>query len=227
MNKWTLTEIIPPINMHIGEYIISIASTYMLDDGKTKILIDPGAQIISPILLGKLNELRVDKKDIDYIIVTHMHADHYYNIVFFPEAQLIVNKKCVDDWRKRMATMLGEKRASSLENLILGERKVIFIEEEKLEFFNGLEIISVNLHQPGHLIVLVETDRGCEAITGDALLLPIWDVIRILTGEIVVKIPELVSLLNMLMEKCSKIHQGHFSAIDVRKVKKFINAMKS
>jgi len=57
--------------------MISIASTYLIDNEEIRILVDPGAQIISPTLLGRLNGLGISKEDISYVIVTHMHADHY------------------------------------------------------------------------------------------------------------------------------------------------------
>ena len=47
--KWILTAIIPT-TISVGGYMISIASTYLIDNEEIRILVDPRAQIISPTL---------------------------------------------------------------------------------------------------------------------------------------------------------------------------------
>ncbi len=88
--------------------------------------------------------------------------------------------------------------------------------------FDGIKVILTNLHQPGHIILIVNTHRGKEAITGDTLLLPYWDAYRLLTGEISVRNEELRNLFSYLIERVDIIHQGHMPPIYVRELIEYI-----
>lgn len=218
LSNWKLVELIPPVSIFSGSYIFSIASSYLLL-GDVNIIVDPGAQIVSLTLLRKLEELNVNRRDIDYVLLTHMHGDHYFNTVFFHDAEIIVHKRSVDAWKSSMVNRYGESKSKLMYELIFGERNVRFLSGEKVELFKGLEIISTNIHQPGHLIVLVRTDKGCEALTGDAISLTVWDLIAILQGEMELKNREYRKILNYLLDKCDIVHQSHYPPLYVKKIK--------
>lgn len=218
---WKLIELIPPTTIFMNDNIMNIASSYLLMGEKNVILVDPGADIVYPLLKMKLGRLGIERDRVRYIILTHMHSDHFFNVVYFPRAKIVVSKKCVDSWRESLRRTFVEETAERFYELIFATHDITYIDSGG-NLFDGIEIISTNLYQPGHLILIVNTHRGKEAITGDALLLPYWDAYRLLTGEISVRNEELRNLFRYLIERVDIIHQGHMPPIYVRELIEYI-----
>ncbi|MEX0569256.1 MAG: MBL fold metallo-hydrolase, partial [Candidatus Njordarchaeota archaeon] len=69
---WQLVELIPPTTIFIDENVMNVASSYVLVRNEDIILVDPGADIIYPLLRMKLSRLGIKKDEIKYIVLTHM-----------------------------------------------------------------------------------------------------------------------------------------------------------
>lgn len=220
---WQLVELIPPTTIFIDENVMNVASSYVLVRNEDIILVDPGADIIYPLLRMKLSRLGIKKDEIKYIVLTHMHSDHFFNTVYFPEAKIVLGKKCIEFWWRSLKKAFREDTAKRYYDLIFAGREIIYIGPRGNDLFGGIEIISTNLHQPGHLILIVDTQRGKEAVTGDALLLPYWDAYRLLAREISVKNKELEAMLRYPIKRVNIIHQSHMPPIYVQELVEYIS----
>ena len=209
MNTWKVFELIPPIDIFFGKYILPISSTYLLDNGETRILVDPGFPITLKFIIRELQEMKIGLSDIDYVIITHLHTDHYLSIMFFPKTRVVVSRKALSTLKENMSKNYDAEFTSQLEALLFRNKEILLL-DKNITLLSGINIILTDLHQRGHLIVLVDTDNGCEAITGDALLINDWTLENILSGKIKINNPELTEILHMLLRKCKKIHQSHF-----------------
>lgn len=66
-------------------------STYIRLNG-SNILVDTGSLISRDILINNLNAIGVNLEDIDHLILTHMHMDHYGNMDLFKNAKIYLTK---------------------------------------------------------------------------------------------------------------------------------------
>jgi len=124
----------------------------------------------NPIL--QLKSVGVNPEDIDDIVITHVHFDHFSDIVNeYKNARIHIQKKEYEftlnsphPWFQEMIdiNLLEEiaKEDESRLNLIDGE----------CELLPGIRTIMTPGHTSGHQSVLVETDSGVFCITGDAVL---------------------------------------------------------
>ena len=61
---------------------------YLIRQDRDNILIDTSAKENGKELMIELKKLKVDPRDVHYILLTHNHWDHTGNLEFFPNAKL-------------------------------------------------------------------------------------------------------------------------------------------
>ena len=61
---------------------------YLIKQDKDNILIDTSSKDNANELLYELKKLKVDPRDVHYILLTHTHYDHNGNLEFFPNAKV-------------------------------------------------------------------------------------------------------------------------------------------
>ncbi len=69
---------------------------YLIKQDKDNILIDSSSKDNAQELLYELKKLKVDPRDVHYILLTHTHYDHNGNLEFFPNAK-VFDAKNIDD----------------------------------------------------------------------------------------------------------------------------------
>lgn len=65
---------------------------YLIRQDKDNILIDTSSKDNANELLYELKKLKVDPRDVHYILLTHTHYDHNGNLEFFPNAKVFDSK---------------------------------------------------------------------------------------------------------------------------------------
>jgi glyoxylase-like metal-dependent hydrolase (beta-lactamase superfamily II) len=164
---------------------------FLIEGNGRKIMVDTGMDGIDQTYtekdkaqfdhLGKskdtwelLKEAGTSCDEIDTVLLTHLHFDHYWNVRQFPNARFVVHQK---EWfhvmdprnlpicpvqgfpRKPLAYLAGE----AFERLTL-------IDDE-YEVCPGITMHWVGGHSPGGMVVKVQTNEGPAIIVGDALYL--------------------------------------------------------
>lgn len=84
------------------------ATISLIMDGNIKMIVDPGLLKDKNILINSLKREGLDVKDINYVALTHSHADHFRNIGLFPDAKLlefygIWHEDTVDEWKENFS----------------------------------------------------------------------------------------------------------------------------
>jgi glyoxylase-like metal-dependent hydrolase (beta-lactamase superfamily II) len=124
----------------------SSAVTLIRNEGKN-MLVDTGGRGKFPVIKEKLRELGMSPEDIHYVVLTHFHLDHAYNVSFFPDARVI---GWIHEW-KTGATFR-------------------FADIEAMEFVKGVKIIRTLGHAEEHLSVVAKRDDGKKVVmAGDAI----------------------------------------------------------
>lgn len=100
---------------------------------------------------------------VQYIILTHYHADHSYGAYLFPKADIVAHAKCEKLLKEIGAPALKKARAEEpeLEEVVLRLPDVTF-EEGEIAVQVGGKIVRL-MHSPGHtedsIMAYVENDR--------------------------------------------------------------------
>jgi glyoxylase-like metal-dependent hydrolase (beta-lactamase superfamily II) len=113
-------------------------------------------------------------EDVDTLILTHLHFDHYLNAALFPRARVVVNRK---EWEFAMSP--ANRRAMPRSGFprevfawLAGEAwDRLELVEGEAEIVPGIRVIETGGHSPGHQIVVVETAAGPVVIPGDEIYL--------------------------------------------------------
>ena len=124
-------------------------STLIRSDGRL-IVVDPGSRMMRPAVKLSFRQIGVFMKDVDTVVLTHLHYDHMENLDLFPDAEVLIHSG-------------GEGGPDH--TVVEGDRRIS----------EGVELV----HTPGHtwdsMSVFVKGDLKY-AIAGDAI--PLEDNLR-------------------------------------------------
>jgi len=180
---------IPPINhLYLEENAPSRLLTCMyfwcLLHEKGPILVDQGfsAQTLEdlniafhleaepPELLGRIG---IDPREVQAVILTHLHWDHYSGEDFFPQASYFVQKREMEFLVSpliRYRTLGRFFNPAAIQQIIRLhlEGRVNLIDGDQ-KIFPGIESLWTGGHSPGSQGVVVETPSGNAVICGDVV----------------------------------------------------------
>lgn len=167
----------------------SFACFYVEADGK-KIMVDTGPASgehavkwhkevgpnigpdqVSYIQLEK--RVGVKPKEIDMILLTHLHWDHGYYMEKYPNAKIYVSKKELDFALNPLPPFFF-----SYENWQLGLTpffipsipRMVQIDMVPQKITEHISMVPTPGHAPGHMAVVVETGKGRYVLPGDAVI---------------------------------------------------------
>jgi glyoxylase-like metal-dependent hydrolase (beta-lactamase superfamily II) len=121
-----------------------------------------------------LAEAGLEPEDIDTLILTHLHFDHYLNARLFTRAQIIVNRReyihVMLPENKRYAPRAGFPRAVFAWLADEAWERLELVDGEA-ELAPGIRAIWSGGHSPGHQMVTVASAAGPVVIPGDEIYL--------------------------------------------------------
>jgi N-acyl homoserine lactone hydrolase len=117
-----------------------------------------------------LKKIGVNIKDINIIILTHLHWDHCQNLHLFKNAKFYVQRKELEFARNPIPIYYNSYDTNN-PKLTPAFQDVNFelLDGEK-EIIPNIEVFPTPGHSPGHQSVLVKTRKGNYVIAGDAVM---------------------------------------------------------
>ena len=171
----SLPGVVAPGTMgHIAYYMWCIKG-----EGKT-VLVDTGMDdeeagkrnfIGLKYLEDKLKKLDVDPANIDTVIVSHLHADHFSAYELYPNATFLVQKRDIEHLTGPGVKFhqIIEFAANMQEVVRLAYAKRIRYLDGDEQIAPGIQAVLVGGHSPGIQVVVVTTSRGKAVICSDAV----------------------------------------------------------
>lgn len=115
-------------------------------------------------LPAALAAIGLSPDDIEYVIFTHLHWDHAYNNHLFTKAKFYCQKKEYEG----LVDPAGEKIGYVPEEVLKYEYELV---DGDGEIFPGIYAILTPGHTPGGQSLIVDTEKGKVALTGDTITL--------------------------------------------------------
>ncbi len=154
----------------------NFVSVYVILDEKT-VLVETGPASSNTNLVEGLNSLGVEMEDIDFIVPTHIHLDHFggggHIMDICPNAKAVVHPKAykhvssIDDWWKGSVDFLGDVAELYGKPIPISESRLISAEDGYELSIGKLSLVA--LHTPGHAPHHITWVYGTEAFVGDSL----------------------------------------------------------
>jgi glyoxylase-like metal-dependent hydrolase (beta-lactamase superfamily II) len=158
-----------------------------------RILLDTGAGVALPStgkLLASLQNQKITPEMIDFVLLSHAHADHIGGLMnqegkfAFPNARILIGQQEYDFWRRSgfreqlgTGSVYGNSEIEGMlrhwfdVNLLPLEDRLEFIQPE-VETAGGILPLAAPGHTPGHLAFLIDNHEGPVLFSSDAFLLP-------------------------------------------------------
>jgi len=159
-------------------------NAYVIDDGKTRILVDTGAGELfgshGGHLLKNLAAAGYPAESIDAVLLTHIHADHSAGVSHagkpaFPAADVYVDKRDADFWLN--PANINQVEADEAHTFAESEKTLRpVINAGRLKTFqapatliNGIRAESTAGHTPGSVLYRVESEGQTLVLWGDII----------------------------------------------------------
>ncbi len=123
-------------------------------------------------MVGALAKIGVKPEEIDLVILTHLHWDHVGEVDKFPNAQFIVSQTelhfAMDP--PPCLHISYEAPQMGMEPMFMKIMpRLKTVEMKEREIVEGVRLIPTPGHSPGHMGVVVETEKGPYIIAGDSV----------------------------------------------------------
>jgi glyoxylase-like metal-dependent hydrolase (beta-lactamase superfamily II) len=128
-----------------------------------------GKHFVEPPIL--LAELGVKPDEIETVIVTHFHQDHFTGFDYFPNARFVIQRAELEFWTGALMRheifhrQIRPGVQPALERLTQAGR--IELIDGDFELYPGLELIKAGGHTPGSQMVALQTAAGKAVLCGD------------------------------------------------------------
>lgn len=111
----------------------------------------------------QLKEKGINKEDIKYIIISHLHPDHIGGLKFFPNSYLILTKTCYNDYKLKKDSLLifNELLPNDFEDRLIliddYKKNSLFPYKDSFDLFSDLSmlIVEVNGHTKGQACLYI------------------------------------------------------------------------
>jgi len=142
------------------------SNCYLLDYDDRKILIDSCDYKSRQKLIDSFRQLKIESKDINAVLLTHLHFDHSGNAPLFKESKIYASKAEIDSFNENPAKAVSADALLRQEYLIKELKTITMHPLSELDI-PGIEVIDVPGHTIGSVAFYLEKERIL--FTGDTL----------------------------------------------------------
>jgi glyoxylase-like metal-dependent hydrolase (beta-lactamase superfamily II) len=157
-------------------------NTLLLNTGDRLVLFDTGtgsSAMMGPHsgkLLANLKAAGVDARDVDAVILTHAHADHYSGVMAdngsrnFPNAQLYMSQADLDFWTDDANAKGNDMMKAMIEgarkHLLSNRERIVFVKDGQ-EVVPGVQAVATPGHTVGHTSYMITSQGKSLCNAGD------------------------------------------------------------
>lgn len=83
------------------------ATTTLISDGSTHVVVDPGGKYDAALLLERLRDRGLRAEDVAFVVNTHMHYDHFENTELFGGARVLIGRREYEEYVECVRSLRG------------------------------------------------------------------------------------------------------------------------
>ncbi|MBA3741365.1 MBL fold metallo-hydrolase [Sporichthya sp.] len=145
----------------IGFCTVSLVTT---PDGQ-KVLVDTGAHPTRETLLAALRSKGLRPRDVDTVVLTHLHFDHCENVALFASSRVIVHETEIAEAREHPDR---DPYLADFWQPLLDACSPSVMSGRTLSLGEGLDVVHLPGHRHGQLVVRALTADGVVVCSSDA-----------------------------------------------------------
>ena len=164
--NFTVDVLFPGFSGKLANGKLGWGTTALVRTGQYNILMDCGGMVVRSDIQRMLREHGLGCEDIHMVLISHLHADHVYNIDYFPGAEFVIS---YEEWKHGHDRIRRDYSVSEYAMCLLRSYKKRFIFEDGEEIVPGLTAMLTPGHTEGSTSYLL--DQGTEKwiLCGDAV----------------------------------------------------------
>lgn len=168
---------------HGGGLLRDPIHAWLVTDGTVRVLVDSGMPDAAEVkarlkvdgeggghesLRSALADVGTTPDEIDYVVPTHLHFDHAWNLDLFPKACVVVQRDEVFHAIDPAATQRIYYLKESVISLLQRKRPSGFrLVDGDVDLVDGIRLVKAPGHTPGMQVVIVTTAKGKAALVSD------------------------------------------------------------
>ena len=168
---------------HGGGVIRDPIHAWYMTDGTTRILLDSGMPDAADVtkrlkidavggghesLRSALAGAGTTPEAIDFVVLTHLHFDHAWNLDLFPNACVVVQRdelfSAIDPVATQRIYYFKETLISLLQRKRPSELRIV---DGDVDLVDGVRLLKAPGHTPGMQVAIVTTEKGRAALVSD------------------------------------------------------------
>lgn len=163
---FTVDVLFPGFSGRLANGRLGWGTTALLRDGTHNVLMDAGGLVIRHDLTPLLAQHGVALEDIDTVLLSHLHADHSYNVDLFPHAEIVLSLR---EWEHASDLRTRDRSVNEGTIPLLRSFNTRLVVEPEEEILPGLHAWLTPGHTRGATSYVVVRDDGDWVLTGDAV----------------------------------------------------------
>jgi len=149
------------------------ANAFLVKAASQNILIDTGTGA-GGIIIEKIISLGVQPEDVNIVLITHLHGDHFGSLqrdgnAVFPNAKIYLSAREFEHFTKTNINQGAVNALAPYESQIITFEPSALSARRKTQILPGITPIAAYGHTPGHTIYLLENGKAQLLIIGDLL----------------------------------------------------------
>ena len=149
------------------------ANAFFVKAPGQNILIDAGTGA-GGVIVEKIKSLGVQPENINAVLITHLHGDHFGGLVrdgkaIFPNAKIYLSARELQHFTVTNPNQAAVNALAPYKSQIVTFEPDALSTERRKEIFPGIIPIAAYGHTPGHTLYMLESGRARLLIIGDLL----------------------------------------------------------
>jgi glyoxylase-like metal-dependent hydrolase (beta-lactamase superfamily II) len=166
MSNLQVDVLFPGFSGRLNNGRLGWGTTALIRDGRRNVLMDCGGLVVRQTLRSMLDKHGLNFGDIHMVLLSHLHADHVYNVDYFPQAEFVFSLR---EWDAANDPIHPDYSVGEMAIPLLRSFKKRMVLADDEEVFSGVTTLLTPGHTLGSISYVVHTNNGPWVLTGDAV----------------------------------------------------------
>ena len=164
--RYKIDVLFPGFSGRLTNGRLNWGTTALLQGEGHNALMDCGGMVVRSTLRDMLATHGLEFRDIDTVLLSHMHADHVYNVDYFPHARFILSRS---EWVHAYDVVQKDYSVNEMAACLLRSYDLRLIDRDGEEVLPGITTMMTPGHTPGSMSYVIDQGDMVCVLAGDAV----------------------------------------------------------